>query len=363
VHITRFRSCLRAGIPLHQIKTGVDYAVTPALKLGSDVILVSSQWYVGDDANQNVKLADYWVANLHGSYQLTDEVQIYGFVKNLFNRKFATFGTYFNPQVIANAIPDPPTDHRMVTPAQPLSIYIGLRGKLTANAADVVPPYAPPPSVYVPPAFTWTGFYLGGNLGAGWALNTVTDTQLGLNLSNGSNNGAFIGGGQLGLNWQVSNVVLGFEWDFDRVANNNNTGNGLLIPTVGTIQVTPNNNWITTLAARFGMTNGHWLSYGKVGGGWVGNDNFTITNVTPGASITGSNRNTNSGWLMGAGIEWAFANHWSAKLEYDYLGLGSRTFTVPAGSPFLANDVFTVSNRNIQMVKVGINYLFNWGKS
>jgi hypothetical protein len=155
--------------------------------------------------------------------------------------------------VIANAIPDPPTDHRMVTPAQPLSVYIGLRGKLTANAADVVPPYAPPPSVYVPPAFTWTGFYLGGNLGAAWALNTVTDTQSGPNLSNGSNNGVFIGGGQLGFNWQVSNIVLGFEWDFDRVANNNNTGNGLFIPAVGTIQVTPNNNWITTLAARFGV--------------------------------------------------------------------------------------------------------------
>ena len=81
--------------------------------------------------------------------------------------------------------------------------------------------------------------------------------------------------------------------------------------------------------------------------------------MTPGAAITGSNRNTNSGWLVGAGIEWAFTNRWSAKLEYDYLGLGGQTFTVPAGSPFLANDTFTVSNRNIQMVKVGINYLFN----
>jgi len=118
------------GIPLHQIKTGVDYAVTPALKLGTDVIWVGSQWYIGDDANQNVKLADYWVANLHGYYQLTKEVQIYGFVNNLFNRKFATFGTYFDPRVIANALPDPPTDHRMITPAQPLSIYVGLRAKL-----------------------------------------------------------------------------------------------------------------------------------------------------------------------------------------------------------------------------------------
>ena len=59
-----------------EIQAGVDYAVTPALKLGTDVIWVSSQWYIGDQANQNVKLADYWVANLHGSYQLSKEVQL-----------------------------------------------------------------------------------------------------------------------------------------------------------------------------------------------------------------------------------------------------------------------------------------------
>jgi iron complex outermembrane receptor protein len=119
------------AIPRHQIKGGVDYFVTPALKLGTDVIWVSSQWYVGDDANQNPKLADYWVANLHGSYQLTKEVQIYGVVNNLFNRKFATFGTFFDTQsTVNNAIATALTDPRMVTPAQPLSVYVGLRAKL-----------------------------------------------------------------------------------------------------------------------------------------------------------------------------------------------------------------------------------------
>jgi iron complex outermembrane recepter protein len=118
------------GIPRHQIKGGLDYAVTPAWKLGGDVIWVGSQWYVGDDANQNVKLADYWVANLHTSYQVTKELQFYGLVNNLFNRKFATFGTYFDPQSIVNAIANPPTDHRTITPAQPLSVYAGMRVKL-----------------------------------------------------------------------------------------------------------------------------------------------------------------------------------------------------------------------------------------
>ena len=81
---------------------------------------------------------------------------------------------------------------------------------------------------------------------------------------------------------------------------------------------------------RFGVTNGPWLFYGKAGGGWVGSDDFTITNLTTGASITGSN-NSNSGWLVGVGIEWAFLPNWSAKVEYNFLGLDDRRFIAPAG--------------------------------
>src|SRR5260370_11148259 len=134
-----------------------------------------------------------------------------------------------------------------------------LATSMTANAADVYarpyspPPYAPP--AYVAPLFTWTGFYLGGNIGGAWAHRDVTDSLFGVNFTNGNNDGVFIGGGQLGFNWQVNYFVLGFEWDFDGAANNNNTGT-LFIPSVGTIQVNSNNRWITTLAARFGVTNG-----------------------------------------------------------------------------------------------------------
>jgi outer membrane immunogenic protein len=125
--------------------------------------------------------------------------------------------------------------------------------------------------------------------------------------------------------------------------------------------VTSNDRFITTLAARFGLAYGPWLLYGKAGGGWVSHNDFTISNVTTGTSITGFNDGTASGWLAGAGIEYAFANNWTAKIEYDFLGLGSRTFIVPAGFPVLAGDTFTTGNRNIQMLKVGLNYLFSWG--
>jgi outer membrane immunogenic protein len=234
---------------------------------------------------------------------------------------------------------------------------------MAANAAEVgarPPVYAPPP-IYVAPPFSWTGFYLGANIGGAWGRRNVTDSLFGLSLSNSvNNNGAFIGGGQLGYNYQFGNFVLGIEGDFDGVANTNTAANGVVGPGIGTILLTSNNRWITTLAARVGVANDTWLFYGKAGGGWVGSDKFTITNTATGASITGSNTNTNSGWLVGAGIEWALAPNWSVKIEYDYLGLNSQTFAAPAGG-FLAGDAFTTSNPNVQTVKVGANYLFKYG--
>jgi len=234
----------------------------------------------------------------------------------------------------------------------------------SAMAADMTPAPAP---VYskapiMAPVFSWTGFYIGGNLGGAWAHHNVTDTLLGLNFSNGTNNGVFIGGGQVGGNYQFSNFVIGVEGTFDWASNNNNATTGVVVP-VGplagnTIQVTSNNTWISTLAGRFGVAYDRVLFYGKGGGAWVGNSSFTVTNVTTGASITGSNSNTTSGWLAGAGIEWAFANNWTVKFEYDYIGLSGRTFTVPVGSPFLVGDTFTTGSNNIQMATVGVNFLF-----
>ena len=223
------------------------------------------------------------------------------------------------------------------------------------------PVKAPPVVPVAPLAYSWTGFYIGGNIGGAWAGNSGwTDSISGLAWNNG-NNGTFIGGGQIGFNYQFGNFVLGVEADADWAANNSNNAVGVVVPAVGTIAISGNDRWISTLAARFGVAFDQVLLYGKVGGGWVGADNFAITNVTTGTSIAGLNGSTNSGWLVGAGLEWGFAPSWSVKFEYDYLGLNSRTLTVPLGSPFLAGDVFTTGNRNIQMAKVGVNYLFNWG--
>src|SRR5579871_4197697 len=191
-----------------------------------------------------------------------------------------------------------------------------------ADMAVKAPP-APPPM----PLFSWTGFYVGANIGGAWANDGWHDTLFLTNFT------------------------------------------GVVIPGVGNIVVNNNDRWITTVAARFGWAIDHWLLYGKAGGGWVGSNSLTITNLNTGLQVTcgsfngfgNSCSNSTGGWLLGAGFEYAFTNNWTVKLEYDYLGLGSRTFTVPVGSPFLVGDTFTTNNRNVQMVKVGVNYLFNWG--
>ena len=106
------------------------------------------------------------------------------------------------------------------------------------------------------------------------------------------------------------------------------------------------------------------MFYFKGGGGWVGNDGFTVTDLGTGLSVVNSGSSNRSGWLFGAGVEWAPFDAWSVKIEYDYLGLGSRSFTVPVGSPFprLVGDTFTTgSSNNVQMLMLGLNYRFNWG--
>src|ERR1700736_95919 len=132
---------------------------------------------------------------------------------------------------------------------------------MAAGAADLKPRPPPPAAPPPPPPFSWTGFYIGGNLGGAWLHGNITDRVFGLNFNNGNNNAVFIGGGQVGLNYQFSNFVIGVEGDFDWAANNNNTGNGVVVPGVGTFQASANDRWVATVAGRFGWAFDRWLVY------------------------------------------------------------------------------------------------------
>ena len=225
-----------------------------------------------------------------------------------------------------------------------------------ALGADLPALKTPPPPA---PAFSWTGFYVGGNLGAAWAEGSLTDSLYGLTFDSGSGNGMFIGGGQAGFNYQFSTLVVGLEAEFEGIGNKNNT-RGVFVPALGhTFAITSNNRSLALLTARLGVAYNNWLFYGKGGGGWIGNGSLTLTDLTTGASISGLDNNR-SVFFGDAGLEWAFVNNWTVKAEFEILNVGNRTFTVPIGAPFLVGDTFT-GTRTIQLVKVGFNYLFNWG--
>jgi iron complex outermembrane receptor protein len=119
------------GIPQHQFKAGADYWITPQWKLGADVVAVGKRLYVGDDGNQNPMMPAYAVVNLHTSFEVTKNVTLFGVVNNLFNRHYALFGTYFEPEGTSKAgLPIALTDQRTEVPGAPFSIYGGIRVKL-----------------------------------------------------------------------------------------------------------------------------------------------------------------------------------------------------------------------------------------
>ena len=226
-----------------------------------------------------------------------------------------------------------------------------------AHAADLPLQPAIP---YVPPAFSWTGIYIGGHVAGAWAQRSWTESAFGIDFDSGTN-GSIIGGGQIGGNYQIGNIVLGGEWDLGYATNSTNHNTGTFVPSIGTnVRVSSNSHWVSTLTARLGVAIDRMLVYGKIGGGWVGNSWLKINDLSTGSSITTSS-NLAGGWLVGGGLEWAvgtFVNPWTIKIEYSYLGLGSWSYTVPITEKFLVGDTFT-ANRNVQMVKLGFNYLFN----
>ncbi len=124
-------------IPENRFKLSADYALTDDWKIGTDLVLVSSEFYFGDESNQNPKLPGYGVVNLRTSYRITDNVTVYGLINNLFDNKYATYGAFYELPVSnvsgGNSAPNL-TSPDTITPAQPLSFYGGLKLKFPATA-------------------------------------------------------------------------------------------------------------------------------------------------------------------------------------------------------------------------------------
>jgi outer membrane receptor protein involved in Fe transport len=117
------------AIPRNRVKASIDYWATDKLKLGGDAMWVSSQYFFGDESNQFPQLPSYAVFNLHGSYQINKTFQVYARVDNLFDNRYATYGTFFDTGAIPNFANGsaPFTDPRSLSPARPRVYYAGLK--------------------------------------------------------------------------------------------------------------------------------------------------------------------------------------------------------------------------------------------
>ncbi|HEX5998623.1 MAG TPA: TonB-dependent receptor [Hyphomicrobiaceae bacterium] len=123
-------------IPRHRLKLGLDYWLTPQWRVGGEVIAVSSQFLRGDEGNDDDQLPGYAVVNLRTGYKVTDNIEVYGIVRNLLGAEYATVGTYFDTEGLRTVAGDPvgvgPSgtelkNPRMITPAAPIAVYGGLK--------------------------------------------------------------------------------------------------------------------------------------------------------------------------------------------------------------------------------------------
>ncbi len=224
-----------------------------------------------------------------------------------------------------------------------------------AMAADLPRPVykAPPPPVYV---FSWTGCYVGGNVGGLWVEKEFTSPVFGGSFSRDAS--SVVGGAQVGCNYQFAGGwVVGIQGDYDWTDAHTNGRDAFFANFTDSFKVKS----VASVTGRVGYAWDRLLGYVKGGGAWE-RDDFTFT-FPSGATATFSD--TRSGWTVGVGVEYAFTNWLTGFIEYDYYNFGTRTDNVvcgPAacfvgGSTLFPFDVKETKN----VVKVGLNVLFTAG--
>ena len=348
------------GIPNFRFKLGGEYQITDPWKFGADLNVIGSQWLVGDESNQNPKLPAYWVVNLHSSYKISDNAEVFGLVRNLFNQHYAVSGTFFETDSFPYLNL---TNPRTLIPGIPFAAYVGVRGTLpsvgSAFAADTLRPIvtkAAPVSwadTTSSAVVNWTGVYLGVNGGFTFGGSGWTDSVTGAS-SNVFNTSGFVFGGTLGANYQAGSWVFGVEADGNWA---DPSGFGTFTTTSTTSLCAggclTKNTWLATARGRAGYAFGRFLVYGT-GGAAFGNIQANFSN-DPVSSAT------KAGWTAGAGVEVAVAPHWSAKAEYLFVDLGNGSCTpdcaiVDANGPPLIPNVAVKFNESL--FRAGINYKF-----
>jgi outer membrane immunogenic protein len=238
-----------------------------------------------------------------------------------------------------------------------------------ALAADMAVKAPPAPPVPVP--FSWNGCYAGLNAGGAWV-----DAHQQVNLpgvavvDTSGTTGAFVGGGQIGCNWQYDpKWVLGLEGDIDYISARR-TSNFTFIHNSEDVvgQQSAKLRWLATVRARFGYAWDRSLLY-ATGGVAIGRIESSVaatdTNTGNGlvTQFSGSGATTRVGWTLGAGVAHAFTDRVSVKLEYLYFDLGNVGYGVnrvagvaPASIPSVWSASSSLTGN---IVRVGVDVKFN----
>ena len=463
------------SIANHRFKTGVDYAVTRKWKVGGDFVYATGPYLASDWANQFGTLSPYGLLNLRTSYNVTPNVQFYALLENVANTRSRNFGSLFETNEIPFMSYNSPS---MVSIGPPTAFYAGMKWDYSndpsaaswiasANALYARESQSDIDTDPAPTARPWGGFYAGLNAGYGWGATTgANTTSLGLldpwagavngpffagsvehgeedepaepwrmatpgatamantGLASIGRNG-FVGGGQLGFNYQdESNVVLGAEFDIqgavfkgagdytggitdtayytdetdDEAYSNSRTA-------IGGGRISAGVNWLGTFRARLGYAVAPGvLVYGTGGlafGGvqasanhWTAattqdtedDGDVAVSAAQPMAPGFANYSALKAGWAAGGGVEWMFRENWSLRAEGLYYNLGTINLAstpvvgrcggaacaefggAGSGGPLTNGSMLwtNVPLSKIQLdgviARAGVNYHFDWGK-
>jgi outer membrane immunogenic protein len=292
---------------------------------------------------------------LHSSYKISDQVEVFGLIRNLFDRHYYTYGTLTDVTQFGYLNL---TDDRTFLPGMPFAAYVGVRGSLKSGD-PVLFDAAPSAAVRAPVGRTalasqvdWTGIYLGLNAGYSFGGSNWTDSVTGGSTGSFGTSG-FVGGGTLGANYQTGSFVFGVEGD----------GNWTDASGFGTFTATSlcaggcltTDTWLSTVRGRAGYAFDRFFAYGTAGAAFGDvRANFSNDPITTA---------TKTGWTAGAGVEVALDRHWSAKAEYLFVDLGNGSCTAncaiadASGGPPVIPTVAVRFDESV--VRGGVNYRFS----
>ena len=224
--------------------------------------------------------------------------------------------------------------------------------------------------------FTWTGFYIGGNAGAGFGGESTSVDLEGFNyfvanpvpgeVTRVGDDSAFIGGGQLGYNHAFGTIVAGVEADFSgfdfqaaRIPPSSVADWG------SDTRVSVEMNWLSTVRGRLGFAMDRWLLYGTGGvtfsDGVYRNHDFCNTVPRCGGGLLDARGDMDTGWTVGGGAEFAWMANWTAKAEYLFVRFDGDVYSGTATYPAPRDPVsykFSASPAEFNIVRVGLNYKF-----